>query len=415
MRGSFKRIFRVVPKSFIDGVILCLLFVLVVELHVLFLPTAASFVSNVLRDEGNLAGLAEKAIDDCKDSTYRPSCYDKEIPKLTEKISMEKAFTVTRLVQEEDGEYWYCHVLGHELSSRETAKDPDAWKTVVSRCPSGMCSNGCLHGAFQERFRTDGLPDVSVAEIKPELLGICDERENWSPTGLERATCVHALGHLTMYITVADIHKATTLCDELELRKNNSDLTQLCYDGAFMQLFQPLDPEDFTLVEGKVPKKEELRSFCKQFKDKKQSSCWSEGWPLYLAQIKKSQGLVAFCGEMKNNSTEYKRCLNAMFYVLTAQFNFDEKKVIDFCSELPKEHQGSCFSNAASRLIETDWRLVERSVDVCMAAKKLGVDTECFDELLFYSKYNFKKGSPEFTNLCNKLPFDWRDRCLAEE
>ncbi len=395
--------------------VFCLLFVVIFELGVLFLPSVNSFVSNISSDTGNLASLAEKAIDACKGSAYRPSCYDKQIPKLTEKISMEQAFAVTRLVQEQDREYWYCHVLGHELSSRETAKDPGVWKTVVARCPSGMCSNGCLHGAFQERFRTDGLPNASAAELKPELLGICDERENWSPTGLERATCAHALGHLTMYITVADIHKATTLCDELELRKNNSDLTQLCYDGAFMQIFQPLDPEDFALIKGKDPKKEELKGFCGQFKGQKRGSCWSEGWPLYLSEIKKPLGLVAFCGEMKNDTIEYNRCFNAMFYVLTAQFNFDEKRVVGFCSGLPKEHQESCFSNAASRLIETDWRLVDRSVDVCTAAKQFGVDAACYDELLFYSKYNFKKGSPEFINLCNALPTKWKERCLVGE
>ena len=362
-----------------------------------------------VRDD--LHAIAEQAIDFCKNDAYRPSCYDKEIPKLTESISMEDAFEVTRIVQEQDEGYWYCHVLGHDLSARETAKDLNAWKSVVARCPSGMCSNGCLHGAFQERFRTDALPELSVSELKPELIGICDAHDGWSPTGLERGTCAHALGHLTMYITKANIEKATTLCDELELRKEGSDLAQLCYDGAFMQIFQPLDPEDFALIKGKEVSKENHHRFCAQFKDQKQGACWSEGWPLHLAEIKRPAGLVAFCGEMKSNAREYERCFKALFYVVTAQFNFDEKKIINFCSGLPKEHQGTCFANAASRLIETDWRLVDRSVDICNSAAVFGVEKACYDELLFYSQYNFKVGTQELSNLCEKLPDGWKQRC----
>ncbi|MEZ4200780.1 MAG: hypothetical protein R3B69_04370 [Candidatus Paceibacterota bacterium] len=98
-----------------------------------------------------------------------PKCYDEEIPKLMDAgMSMEDAFAVTATIQDLDPSYQYCHVLGHELSAKETAKDPSRWKDVVARSPLGMCSNGGVHGAFQERFRVEHFDeDEDYTELFP--------------------------------------------------------------------------------------------------------------------------------------------------------------------------------------------------------------------------------------------------------
>ncbi|MCH7524523.1 MAG: hypothetical protein IIC74_05825, partial [Bacteroidetes bacterium] len=146
------------------------------------------------------------------------------------------------------------------------------------------------------------------------------------------------------------------------------------FDGAFMQIFQPLEPEDFALVQGKQPQKEELVSFCDQFSGEKKSSCWSEGWPLFYEEIKTAEGLVEFCSYLVDDPIQHKRCYNALFYVLVAQFNFDEQDIINLCSGLPQERRGQCFANSASRFIETDARLVDESVTLCSFAKNFGVE-----------------------------------------
>ncbi|MEK9194987.1 MAG: hypothetical protein AAB975_01310, partial [Patescibacteria group bacterium] len=61
---------------------------------------------------------ADAVVVTCASSDYRPGCYDKEIPKFMDVLSMEDVFKVTALVQQKDSGYWYCHVLGHNLSSR---------------------------------------------------------------------------------------------------------------------------------------------------------------------------------------------------------------------------------------------------------------------------------------------------------
>jgi len=350
----------------------------------------------------------------CSSESHRPSCYDKEIPKLMSKISMEEAFEVTRIIQEQDDGYFYCHVLGHNLSAKETSKDPDKWQDVVARCPMNTCSNGCIHGAFQERFRAEALPDATIEELKPELAGICEKRTGWDPTGMESATCYHALGHLTMYMTDANISRSTRLCEEVTAISGSDRFTPICFDGAFMQIFQPLEPEDFVLIEGKQPTKEELFSFCGEFDGYKRGSCWNEGWPLYREQIIKPEGVIEFCSALIDPTLQH-RCYNAMFYVVPTQFQLDEGRIKKFCSGLPDPQRGQCFANAASRFIETDARLISSSAQMCQHAANFGVDEECYRELLFYSRYNFHAGSEDFIKLCSALPEPWGNKCLERE
>lgn len=354
-----------------------------------------------------LEQYADQVLATCSSVEYRPACYDKEIPQLMDFISMEQAFDVTRIVQTKDISYQYCHVLGHELSARETRKDPSKWKEIVTRAPSGICSNGSIHGAFQERFRKEALTEVEVEKLKPELEDVCEERENWNPTGLEQGTCYHALGHLSMYITSADIQASNKLCNELA-----KGYYQVCFDGVYMQIYQPLEPEDFALIEGKVPKKEEVKNFCSKYPSPQRYSCWSESWPLF-PEVKSPDGLVEFCSYQKLVE-QVDRCYLSLFYVLTAQFNFDQGKIESFCIGLPDARKGQCFANAASRMIETDKNNISKSVELCSRADRLRIGEMCYQELLVYSTYNFHAGSKEFFTLCNSLPSQWKEKCLGK-
>lgn len=350
---------------------------------------------------------ADTIIKTCATSEYKPACYDKEIPKLMKKMTMEEVFGVTKRIQSQDSTYAFCHVLGHALSAAETKKDPSMWQEVITRCPSGVCSNGCVHGAFQERFRTDVLTSAQIQEIKPDLSSVCEPRGSWSPTGMEQATCYHALGHLLMYITGADIGKSTILCDELAGKKETSshDFHRICYDGAYMQIFQPLEPEDIALIQGREQTRQTVNTFCSQFIGERQASCVGESWPLYLDDLVRNPSFVeTFCGPLRGEFKE--RCYNGLFYILVVQFQFNLDRIKDYCSELRDDLAGRCFANTASRLIETDWSNIEKAVAWC------GEQKVCLDELVSYADYNFHKNSEEFYALCNALPQPWRDTCL---
>ncbi len=365
---------------------------------------------------GSYTELARKIVAACANSDYHPSCYDEEIPKLMDRgFSMEDAFEVTRAVQQMDNSYQYCHVLGHYLSAKETAKDPSKWKDVVARAPLGVCSNGAVHGAFQERFRVESLEGSSIEEIEPELRGVCEPREGWQPTLMGQATCTHAMGHLTMYVTGADIDASLELCDRLLPSNPKDTVRQLCYDGAFMQIYQPLEPEDIALIQGKeVATREASVQFCNRFTGAPRGSCISESWPLYRNELDDPGTLPIICDRASFDDWQHERCMNGVFYVAMAQSNLSVEWAAGFCSEMTEEYRGMCFGNSASRLIETDSRNVERALLLCQQATDSGASEPCFDELLKYSGYTFAIGSPEFYALCNGLPEPWQGKCLAQ-
>ena len=343
---------------------------------------------------------ANTVIATCAKSTYPPSCYDKELPKLMDQgLSMEETFEVTRRIQGQVNDYFYCHVLGHNLSAKETAKDPSKWTDVVARCPTGMCSNGCLHGAAQERFRDDVLTPEQVESLLPQLSQICEIGSGRSFTGLEQASCYHSLGHLTMYITGARISTAIAVCDQIAVH-DTQDYRQTCYEGAYMQIFQPLEPEDFALVKEIAPDSTvSAQTFCDEFSGAKRAACYRESWPLYQDTFTSASGVTAFCS-LVPDALSTKLCYNAIFYVLTARFNFDQTKITTFCNGFPLKRKAQCYGNAASRLIETDYRLSSKAAALCAVAETEGVGDRCYSELLFYSTFNFHKDSSEFVALC---------------
>lgn len=376
----------------------------------------------VVQDDGDIPRevqmrrAAEVIVEACADSDYRPTCYDEEIPKVMDNgYSMEEAFAITRLVQDADPEYQYCHILGHELSAKETAKDPSRWKDVVARAPLGVCSNGAIHGAFQERFRVESMEGHSVAEIEPELQGVCDPRDGWEVTEMGKATCIHALGHLTMYVTGADIHDSLELCDRLVPANKYDSERQLCYDGAFMQIYQPLEPEDFALIAGmEIESREESIAFCEQFSGAKRGSCISESWPLYRDTFDSPETITQLCERTNYDDWQYERCLNGLFFVAMAQSNLSNEWALSFCPNLPASYSGTCIGNAAARLIETDDRNIGRALALCTDAEASGLGGACFNDLLKYSNYIFTIGSPEFYELCNGMPDPWKTDCLAQ-
>ena len=383
---------------------------------VIFFLLAAGvvFFGNYEMNSRNLAKYAELVIEKCSSKRFRPACYDEEIPKLMDDVTMEQAFEVAKIVQERDAQYGYCHVLGHNLSAREASKDISKWTDVIRRCPPGICSNGCLHGAAQERFRGETLIDAQIEELKSEIVGVCDPRPDWHPTGLEEAECIHGLGHLSVYLTGANMKKSLDVCDSIAATSGGGDLKPLCYEGAFMQIFQPLEEEDIGLAKGKAPEERgKLRSYCESFGSKERAeACWREGWPLYRDEVSTPTGARDYC-EQSTSVPARDHCYNMIFWVKAQGLNYDEEGMSGFCDGIDGSVRGMCYGSMANAIIHGGWRNVTAAANFCSLAKDGDSRDECYGLIIKFATYNVAPDSEYFSKLCGNLPDPYKGRCFG--
>ena len=82
--------------------------IVLLELYFLIFLRQKVLIGNIA-SETDLQKYARQVQDKCKGSNYKASCYDREIPKLMDYISMEDAFNVTKIIQKTDVQYKYCH------------------------------------------------------------------------------------------------------------------------------------------------------------------------------------------------------------------------------------------------------------------------------------------------------------------
>jgi hypothetical protein len=372
--------------------------------------------SHLLFNE-TLAGYAEEILVKCSKEEFTPNCYDREIPKLMKYISMEDAFEVTKLVQEKDRKYLFCHVLAHELADIETKKDPDRWMDVAARCPVTMCNNGCPHGAIIQKFQSDVLSDAQVTAALPDLENVCEPRGKWNPTEVERSMCYHSIGHINMYITGANIDKSIALCKQIAIKEDERNYYQTCVQGVFMIIYQGIEPDDFALVKDIKPTKERVPEFCRKYTGIEYIACRTEAWPFFADEIRKPEGLVKFCS-FTNDWYGQKWCYGTGLSSLSLELlevveNAGIEKVNDFCLALPLNHRAECFAFSAARWVQVDPSYAPQSVSLCEMAEAAGLGENCFHDLLYYSKYSFHFGSPENKAYCNNFKEPYKDRCLS--
>lgn len=359
---------------------------------------------------------AEQVIQECASAPSREACYDKAIPRLMDTITMEQAFEVTREVQKQDSSYVYCHVLGHNVSSQETKKDPSKWLDVIARCPTTMCNNGCMHGAMMQRFQSESLSDSEIEAVIPDIANACEPRGSWHPREVERSMCYHGLGHLFMYITRADLNKSSSLCERVGKKDDGRNYVQTCTQGVFMQIFQPLEAEDFALVEGKTPKKEQVTTFCASFSGERRVACHNESWMLFREEIERPEGTTAFCS-FSQDPVDQSKCYGTALSYLTVLFAIDQRnisKLEHFCNGLANEHRGECFGFAAARLVQVDPHLTSMALDVCNRASATGHADACFKSLADFGMQSFLPGSSELRSYCDGLPDKWQSVCLQK-
>lgn len=365
--------------------------------------------------ERSLGEYAHMVVEKCADAAYRPTCYEEEVPKLVEVLPTERIFDVVRLIRSEDPEYLYCHVLAHELGSYEVSLDPDNWLDVVVKGPTdGMCSNGFAHGAIVTRFSDEDLSPEEYQYALNDLAIACEKREGWDPTDLTKAICYHGVGHVLIHMTLANVAESLEGCEFIGLKEDGRDYRQVCTEGVYMQLFQPLEPEDYALVDmlPYAPTKDNLKKFCEDNSatDAQYGTCWREAWPLLGVDAYTARGVTSLCGGL-TESQEQDRCFIALFTIVGRHNLGESEKIVATCNGMAPAYQGQCFANGANAFLEEDPNFVPQGVALCGEATSEVAKDECYSFLAQVASFNFHEGSKPFEVLCSTLPAAYQKAC----
>lgn len=358
---------------------------------------------------------AEEMVSICKDSptiSERELCYQKHVPKIMDEgVTMERAFRITQLILDNDPQYQSCHVLAHLLTAKEVGKDPSKWKDVVMRSPTGFCGTGALHGAFQERFRIESMPDADVDTLRGMLEGVCDPRDSWHPTLLDRSSCVHGMGHLFLYVTDADVKKSVELCGALA-KLSDFDFRQTCYEGVFMQANQPLEAEDEILIRNIASSTKNPQKFCAQFEyGLVRDTCLKESWAQDSKTVTTAEGFERLC---KQTSPEYvPYCASANIFATIETLHYDLPKIKDLCRSMKDQlFKDSCWARTAVKYIWADERNVHKAVAVCEDAPAESKDM-CWKSLTEYAQQGWQKGYAVSKQLCESMPEPYGSACTT--
>ncbi|MHB1086758.1 MAG: hypothetical protein ACYCZ0_03355 [Minisyncoccota bacterium] len=353
---------------------------------------------------------AQRIVKVCASEQDRSACYEREVPQILPKVPLGGVFDTIREIRALDPSYQFCHVLAHKLGERVVAEDPEKWIDAIPLNPSdGLCSNGFIHGIVGGRFRAEVLEPEMLKKLAPDFTRACAPRKGWSPSDLDKAICSHGMGHLYMFVTDADIPIALSLCENTM----PNAMKRVCREGVYMQIYQPLEPDDFLLIErmSVKPTKETVRSFCARYsKDEYEGACLRESWPFFREELKTGEGITRFCSGQPN-SLEEVACYESAL-TLSGRFNLgDSSRALSLCGEVADQWKALCYATGARAILEEDRAGGKKAVTFCMSAPA-SQQGQCLTALADTASFIFGDSSRQKA-FCALIPEDLRPRCFG--
>lgn len=363
------------------------------------------------KDGASIEAHAQHAYETCAGNSNKEACYEEAIAPLYPELTMLEVFDVIRALRRIDTGYQFCHLLAHQLGEMAVAENPDRWIDVVPLNPvDGLCSNGFIHGAVIGRFRDDVLTGDKLSRAIQDFAIACEPRDNWHPTDLDRAICYHGLGHLYTFVTNAHLQEAARICEETA-NKPTGDFRRVCREGVFMQIYQPVEPDDFDLIE-QLPVKptaENYRDLCSVYElPEERGACMREAWPLFREAIFNDGYAGAFCARQPNQREE-DACFDAITSIVGRFSLNDPNKLAKTCLSMPDERQQQCFDRSALAALEEDRNAGALAIALCNTAPN-HMQEQCLSFIAERASFVFGPGEMR-EPFCAALPDKYRARC----
>ncbi|NBV77732.1 hypothetical protein EBR66_06230 [bacterium] len=375
---------------------------ILVGVGMVFASAAWLFRYSKINENDSVVRDARTIVATCRSVTDYSKCYEREIPNLSGPRSVAYIFKVIAQIRVLDPRYQFCHLAAHKVGALRVLDDPEKWIDALHENPhDGLCSNGFIHGVIIGKFRDRVITDEQFRDELPQFERACEPTDSWQPSGLDKAMCYHAIGHLFTFVTNADMHRSLAMCRAVAAGPRDAYL-RVCQEGVFMQVYQPVEPDDFELLTHLpyVPTKDTFRKFCADFpKVDEYGACRREAAALLRPYLKRGIGSQLFCDGMPPDQSE--ACYQSVVTLIGRTNLGKADAIVEGCKNMPASWRSECFGRSALAVIEEMRTDSEPAFAVCMRAEG-ATRSDCFAFLAERAPYVFST-ERERTEFCTAI------------
>ena len=197
-----------------------------------------------------------------------------------------------------------------------------------------------------------------------------------------------------MFITDASYDRSLAICRAIE-QSPTGNFDRVCREGVFMQIYQPLEPDDFDLVEllPEKPDQNNYRRLCVRFGPEDEGACLREAWPLFKDDLMSGVGVKSFCTGQPNIKEE-DACYDSVLAIIGRGSLSKPDDAAQACSVVPEKQRGKCFASVASAYIEENRLDMQQAVDFCYRADGNAQGT-CLETLARRARFTFGSGQAD--------------------
>ena len=180
-----------------------------------------------------------------------------------------------------------------------------------------------------------------------------------------------------------------------------------------MQIYQPLEPDDYLMIE-RMPVKPAtttVRYFCSAFKhDEDEGACLRESWPFFRVGIINGTGAKSFCSSQPNADEETK-CYQSISAIVGRMTLGEPEKSVSACGKFPESEQDICYGAIAQAVLEENRSDAGEAIALCKLAPGVHAN-ECMSTLVEHAASIFGRDILRYNRFCALLPSALQRECM---
>lgn len=391
-------------RKYLPAAIFIILLLIITEIGIYF---------SLNNPRKNLANDTNALLSKCLNQTQWEKCYGEQFQSLTKSEGVKYAIEVKQKVSQKDERTWSCHLIAHYIALANVNQDPKHALDIFKYVNLTDCAYGYIHGTVEGLSRFDQSYIVTAKTAPKICQQIASANNSESDDG-----CFHAMGHVILSNfcnpnVPKAVDKALSSCSTLSINQKKQ-----CYEGVFMESFTRDDLNTHCAtpyVDWFNSKKvaEDQEKLCGNYTGEKATSCWQEISHIYQAQAKHNPEQVyndcLKSGKLSDAAVCYNHQVSLLYSTPNLVGKYKGATICDMFSDNP-QYMGLCYNATVVGLLYTSLNYFPQAKSLCTNIKN-EYQKGCFESMITFLR-SINHG--QVSNLCSKLPANYKSECLSK-